>query len=235
MMDDNVYRRAAMIVSSLDRQAADEVLDRLPPEQSQAIRRELIALDECDHAERDRAIDDFLRTAEREEFTTLAIDFNDDLSPKAAAAPSRPESPRPASSLQDLLRQSDETIAAALVHERASVGAALLNAIPGRRAASILGRLPVKQQSRIVAVLNLGVSARPEVLEVVADAICDKQAQLATSDKLGMHHHDALQAIFDQLSPEERARMLDDLEHENPLLAQRLRASQAKGATDCYC
>ena len=56
----NAYRQAALLIAQLDRHAADELLDRLSPEQSQAIRDEVLRLEELNDDECELAIDCFL-------------------------------------------------------------------------------------------------------------------------------------------------------------------------------
>ena len=60
----NGFRRAAMIIASLDRQAADELLDRLPDGQAAAIRNEILTMPESDTDERQAVIRDFLHPAD---------------------------------------------------------------------------------------------------------------------------------------------------------------------------
>jgi flagellar motor switch protein FliG len=229
-METDAYRRAAIVVASLERQSADDILERLPETQARAIRDELVLLDELIPSERDDAIREFLETRPSDH---VSVD---------AEIPRELESLNPASqltagplvgnsSLDDLLAQDDESIALAVMHERTSVVAALLAAVPGKRAAAVLRRLPTDLQSRVVTVLNLGVASNPVAVDIIADQICDKQAELIADQRLGMHHRDALQAIFDELTPEERIEMLCDLEKENPVLAQRLTPKEMLGAT----
>ena len=234
-MDANVYRRAAMIVSSLDRQSADEVLERLPEDQSQAIRDQMISLNELSPSERDRVIDDFLRARADVDPNTRPFGHSTNSSTWSAVSQGNPAPLVTTSSFQELLLQEDDVIATAIAYERTSVVAGLLNAMPGKRAASVLRRLPVKLQSRAVAALNLGITTKQPMIDVVSDKICDKQAESNATVQLSMHHRDALQAIFDELSSEERAKMLGDLEQEHPMLAQRLRASVSFKPNDCYC
>ncbi len=226
----NAIRRAAIIVSSLDRDAADAVLDRMSEEQSRAIRDELIELDQLPEQERKGAIDEFFVAQQ----ATMELGGIATATAEPAASPMN-------ESMVDLLKYDDTVIASAVMHERASVATALLGALPGKRAAGVLRLLQPALQSRVVSLLNAGVSPHARAVDAIANQICDQRSELHFDQQLREQHQDALQAIFDELSPEERRTMLNDISQENPLLAQRLKqtgsASPIRNLAndDCYC
>lgn len=241
----NVYRRAALIVASLDRAAAQEVINRMPDEQAYAIRQELVSIQSTDTGERELEVARFLASNRAPDLANGRDDSADSFVPssslEAAISPAAnavsPEESVPAvgASLSDLLKQSDESIATHLMHERSSVVAALLSACPRNRAAGVLRELPAIVQSRVLVLLNLGVRTKSRWVEIVADVICDRHAETAPSPALNSSHQDALQAIMNELTPAEREQMLSDLEKENPMLAKRLNASTPASKQDCYC
>ena len=222
MSKNEVYRRTALILAGLDSCAIDAVIDRLPEQHAAAIRHELMTLDQLDPEEQNEAIAAFVARQETPEVANVST---------PNVAPDRLMPPA-GSALSDLLAQNDEAIAMHLYHERSSIAAALVNAFPKDRAAGTLRHLPAAMRSRVLIQLNLGVQTKSHVVEMLADRICDRQAYL-DQGKLNASHQDALQAIMDELSPEERLQMLKDLEKENPLLARRLNPNRSRD--DCYC
>jgi flagellar motor switch protein FliG len=60
-LQESGVRKAAILVASLDRTLADAMLEQLPPEQSQQVRRAAASLGRIDPAEQQRIIDEFLR------------------------------------------------------------------------------------------------------------------------------------------------------------------------------
>ncbi|HID74770.1 MAG TPA: hypothetical protein EYP56_02090, partial [Planctomycetaceae bacterium] len=54
-------RKAAILITALDRHAADRLLEGMRPEEAQRVRDAVFELGEVDPAERRRVIDEFLR------------------------------------------------------------------------------------------------------------------------------------------------------------------------------
>ena len=54
-------RKAAVLVSGLDRNTADAMLDQLTPEQARLVRQAMVDLGEIDSHEQRRVIDEFFR------------------------------------------------------------------------------------------------------------------------------------------------------------------------------
>ena len=208
MKAENHFRRAALVIAGLDRHTADEVLDRLPEGHAAAIRHEIISVLNFDSDEQQAVIRDFLHPTKEPARSEI------ETTPRSSSTPQ-------SSSLQDLLSLDNEVIASALMHERSSTVAALLASVPGTRAAMVLRLLPSAQQTRIILLLSHGIVTDEVVVNLIADLICDTHAQSHNSSP-GMRHQDALQAILNALSPQERFEMLRRLEPENPVLAHRL-------------
>lgn len=237
----NAYRRAAIVVSSLDRNAADDLLERLPADQARAIRDELVLLDDPNQDEQLHAIEDYLQptsivdepafgdsTSECDDMVASQTDAADSFVTHAATPV-----------LTELLAQSDESIADALKYERASVVSALLHSLPQKRAAGILRQLHPQLQWRVMSNLNQGQRSSLHLIEIIADRICEKQAT-RIDPKANESQEDALKAIFSELSLDEQREMLRSLAVENPMLAQRLvpklPSTASNAATrDCYC
>lgn len=233
-MRHDAYRRAAIIIASLDREAADEVIDRMPDDQARAIRNELVAIQSLNAGEQEAEIQAFLASGNSGASEQLGIPMSR-LAPTEWSEPILRSSLEANSSLHDLLQHSDDQIAVNVMHERTSVVAAMACALPNDRAAGVLRLLPAKLQSRVLEQLNLGICTDPSVVDVIADRVCDRQAETDSSPRLNTGHQDALQAIMNELSSAERRQMIRDLERENPMLAQRLQAKCSTKSHDCYC
>lgn len=233
----NVYRRAAIVVASLDRDAADALLDRMPEDRAQAIRDAIMQLDidVLRKEEKESAIGEFLvslRSPDEADETLIGS-----YPGVASASDTRSPVDTRGEPLCDLLKHDDHMIATSIMHERTSVIAALLGAMPGKRAAGILKLLAADSRAQVLSALNLCVKPHAEAVEVIADRICDRHSNLQPEPTVGMQHHDALRAIFDELDPAERQRMLADIGPRNPMLAQRLSQSSqiSPKQNDCYC
>lgn len=227
----NVYRRAAIVVASLERGMADDLLERMPDEQSRAIRDELVLIEELNREEQNAVISEYLNAPS---------ESNSPLDSQALwNSPSAPNVEKSVDAgsevLNELLEQSDVTIANAITHERSSVVSALLHRLPEKRAAGILRQLHPSLQWRVLSNLNQGRMVAVEIVEVIADRICEQQATRRSDTSESEAHRDALQAIFNELSRDEQREMLRSLAAENPLLAQRLVPAEPASQQDCYC
>ena len=60
-LDNAGVRKAAILVASLERSAADALLDQLEPQQADLVRQAVMALDEIETEERQRVLDEFCR------------------------------------------------------------------------------------------------------------------------------------------------------------------------------
>lgn len=233
-MCEDPIRRAAMVVANLDTRAADELLDRMPEEQATAIRSEILAMSETDYSRQENVLRDFLHPPASADTTLAEKGY---CRPPASTSTSNAASPALdglSPSVQDLMRLDNEEIVMSIAHERAPLIASLLAGIPGPRAASMLRLLPESLQSRVLLLLSRGIAVQDDVIDEVAEFICDCSAASARHPTPGMRHQDALQAILDAMGPQERLEMLRSLEAENPLLARRL-AETGGSIADCYC
>ncbi len=229
----NTYRQAALVVVNLDRNAADALLDRLPPTQAQAVRDEILLLEELSDSETHQAIDSFLSSSASPSpadcETEVSSSSND-------AIPCPKETFVGSSTVNELLQNEDTKIAEVLRHERAAIVAAMLRCLPQSRAANLLRLLPTNFRVRVFAQLNSCQSAPEKLVDVVADRICEQLASvLDVTDQV-----DALLGIFKELPADEQKEMLVSLESEDPNLARKL-LSVARGIVgdltlqDCYC
>ena len=169
------YRRAAIVVASLDRASADSLLERMPEERARAIRDEIMRLDELPTPERQATIDAFLVTQHTDANPDLSIDSvmiataaTEELTPDQSGENAVEQT----NTITELLNHDDESIASEILHERTSVIAALLSFVPGKRGAAILRLLPSERQAQIVRCLNAGVAPGGVAISLIAEQIC---------------------------------------------------------------
>ena len=210
-----------MVIASLDRKAADTMLQRLPSNQADAIRRAIMSLSDLDHREQQAAIRDFLtqpvgKDQAKQPAERAVVDDRPISEPVRSASPA----------VQELQTLSDDAIAEGIYHERIATICAVVAVLPGRRAARIIRQLDPEKQPRVLNALGQGIVPNAPAVEVAARHIADHYAQSA---KLGLQHRDALQAILDEVGAEEQQKMLEDLARTNPLLAKRLGWQQYAG------
>ena len=214
----NAFRQAALVVAKLDRDAADDLLERMPDEHARAIRDELAFIDDADANDAEHVIEDFLETAVSCEEAVLDVETE-----RLATFPIPTQSS--STSLEELTRYDDAKIAEAIRYERATIVAALLRSMPQKRAANVLQLLPPSTQWLVLNHLNRGQLASVAVVEVIADRICELLSPVRVESV--EPQIDALFGIFRELDASEQNSMLQSLEMEQPMLAQRLRASIA--------
>lgn len=232
-------RQAALVLARLDRDSRDAVLHRMPESQAQQIRDALVALEGADHPEQDAAIRRFLAMQNLAPASLTELGRADFEPNNVSLTSERTNTSENLSrSICDLLDHSNQALARTIAHERASTIAALLSAIPGDRAAAILRLLGAETRTRVLGILDAGIQANPKAIEAVAEWICDHLVESSLEPTVSLRHRSALKAILDEFTADERQQMLDDLEHENPLLARRLAEETAAKSSlpgDCYC
>ena len=246
------YQQAALLIAKLDRQSADELLERMPSDQSQAIRNAVLELEEFNDSECDQAIVDFLdenddepiEQVPAEDIERHTFDAGTHIESSAAAVVTLdPECSQhsdagsdrstadavPSSfcstSLEEMLQHDDMAIAHVIQHERSSIVAALLRSTPQKRAANLLRLLNAELQTRVLSHLHVSQHVSPETVEIIADCICDQLASDATTEA---ERIDGLLGIFRELPEGEQEVMLQSLQRENPVLAQRLMTAVPK-------
>ena len=82
-------RKAALLIASLDRDTADNLIERMPAEQAAMVRAVLADLEHIDATEQDAAIDDFLENSPSS-------------TARAALGKARDEQPRVAQNLEKM-------------------------------------------------------------------------------------------------------------------------------------
>ncbi|NQT13842.1 MAG: hypothetical protein HQ582_13900 [Planctomycetes bacterium] len=175
----NGIRKAAILVASLDRSAADRLLDQFEPAQAQQIRQLTIELDPIDPEEQRQVVDEFLRmrpiVPERQ---PSGIELDGSLAQKLSFSPGKlsaadareadTSSKRPFRFLHDT---EGEKLARLLARERPQTIALVLAHLPPDQAGHVLVRLSAAQQVDVVRRLVDIEEAEPEILREVERAL----------------------------------------------------------------
>jgi flagellar motor switch protein FliG len=171
-------RKAAILVAALDQHAADSLLTQLGPERAQLVRQTVMALDDIDHHERQRVIDEFRRIGPMLpgqsppgiELDNLSASQQTSFGKRNAA-----ESPYGATDAEaddarpfDFLQETEEEkLAHLLGSERPQTIALVLSHLPAQRAGEVLARFDASLQVEVVRRLVDHENANPEVLREI--------------------------------------------------------------------
>ena len=173
-------RKAAVLVASLDRDAADVVMNQMTPLQARLVRRAMVELGSIDPAEQNDVIEDFFRTAPRVAKDDLeGIELGDQLLDGSNTPNTQRESERTpreensrSGSLHFLKHTPIDPLAPLLERERPQTIAVVLSHLSPEGAATLLGRLPealqVEVTHRMIELDNIDRAALAALEEGVA-------------------------------------------------------------------
>jgi flagellar motor switch protein FliG len=153
-------RKVALLVASLDRDAADRLLDQLPADRAQAVRHAVFGLVHVDRGEQQSVIRDFLNEDSREhaESAIVAIPMPESTTRPArrrAAARSTlqataPGEGEPETGARPIERASERLIAECLSDEMPQTIAVALAQLPTERASEVVAHLPATLQTQVL-------------------------------------------------------------------------------------
>ena len=147
-------RKAAILVASLDREAADIVMSQMTPLQARLVRRAMVELGSPDPVEQNDVIEDFFRTAPRVRRDDLdGIELGDEMLPNVTHHVPEPHAQEIASSnnrpLHFLKDAAVDPLVPLLERERPQTIAVVLSHLAPANSAQLLGRLPAAQQVEV--------------------------------------------------------------------------------------
>lgn len=188
-------RKIAVLVSTLDQQAADELLQRLPQEQAAAVRNLLVNLDEVSQAEQERIAREFLHgggvTAPAE---SSGVELDESLAEKLAspggysdhlARDSEPVRPP----FQFLRDAATDAIAKHLAHEGPQIAALVVAHLPPEQAADLIAHFEPTRQTEVlrrVAELDLAESEAIRDVEQHLESLLSEEIRLAKNRETGL-------------------------------------------------
>ena len=221
-MESETLRKAAIVVASLERPAADALLESLPAEQAGRIRHIIVTLPDVSISEEMAALQDFLA----ESFPDAGelggeplgakepeVDGGAGLSaPHAAATPEQP-----AWAVLD-----DETLAGYLQHERETTVAVILNQLPHVRAGHLLNLLSAPKQPRILRAMTQVTPVDSSILDEINRELTSwcKQSPGSPRNEADTIRH--VRVVLDGVEGPSRAQILAELASSDTVLAKRL-------------
>lgn len=205
MMSPETMRKAAILVSALDREAADSLLDQFESPVAETIRSAVMSLDGVASSEERHAISEFLGQCPATSGDSC------DTEPRASV----------------LDRASERLIADCLCDELPQTIAVALSQLPTRRASEVVGHLPAHVQAQVLERL---VEYAPSASLELADIRDEFQQWLNHQIERSVHLTDLaarLATILDATSSGTRQRILANVSNSDARLAQELRCRLA--------
>jgi flagellar motor switch protein FliG len=214
-------RWVAIVVASLDRDGADQLLERLPDAQAEVVRNAILSLDDLQPDEEAEVIEGFLQDR-------LPACETDDPQPVDALLRDVPEDERPriddppAESAPPWQALSDEQLADFLQHERAATIAVILHRVDFERAASIVNLLPCQQQAPVLRALSKAGVPGAGVLDAVQSELSVYAARLRVSASENESRVARVRSLLSKIDQPSRQAMLSQLAGGDLILARRL-------------
>ena len=244
------YRQVAIVVSSLDRDTADQVLEQMSEEEASAVRRAILSLDEISAEEQTLALNEFLRRSGKSmevstsRFTSrrgaldsgvqLDIDFAVETGAEvrqtiAALGVETPSVARPAfACLQGV---DGAWLAQRLGLEHPQTIAVVVSHLSQTEAARLLGALPPDRQADVIRRLadldEMDLESLREIESclstTLAESLRDRQRRKAGVSNVA--------AILHAADPQTRHQLVKQLRLSDQQLADQLRQTSAPPAT----
>jgi len=182
----SAIRKAAILVSCLDRAQADALLDGMPEEQARQVREALLRLEDVDADERDEVIQEFvmrggsraLPSSRASDGVELAAGLAEQIARGTPAEAPRTVEPRhaaPAGKPFEFLEAADsDRLAMFLRDERPQTVALVLSYLPADQSAQVAAALPALFQAEVLRRLSDLDEASPEVLSEVEQALRER-------------------------------------------------------------
>ncbi|MCX7426546.1 MAG: hypothetical protein NTW96_13100 [Planctomycetia bacterium] len=227
------FRKAAILVAALDRAAADEVLDRMGPDQAQRVRQTILELGPVDPEEQRHIVDEFLRVGPMVPRQPSGIELDGHLarrladgSYREAEAPGAPGGGEPARPFRFLRQAQCDQIARLLVGERPQTIALVLSHLAEEQAGRVLVLLAPAMQVEVVRRLVDLQETDPEVLREVERALQSRLAQRVPMQRRRVAGASAVSGILRASEKSVGRRILDNLAAHDERLAEQF-ASEA--------
>jgi flagellar motor switch protein FliG len=226
-LDTHGIRKAAILVASLDRAAADRLLDRIDPAEARQIRQTTMELDAVDPQEQRRVIDEFLRGRPAHPDEPLpGIELDDGLAqrvfaqPGAVAGETQPVGGPPFRFLHDA---EGEKLVSLLASERPQTIALVLAHLPPDQAGNVLAGLSPPVQVDVLRRLVQLEETEPEILQEVERALESRLSKQVLTQRRRVAGLAAVAGILDASDRRVGRQILGNLATHDQSLAQRLR------------
>ncbi|MCC6125580.1 MAG: hypothetical protein IT426_11500 [Pirellulales bacterium] len=224
---DDGIRKAAILVASLDRDAADAVLELLGTERARQVRQAVVAMEDIPAAEQERVLDEFARMrpgnpAREMSGVELAGRLAEEIGWGAANFAER-EAKEPSGRPFVRLHEAEgEKLARLLGGERPQTIALVLSHLPSRQAGGILVRFPADQQVEIVRRLVDLEETDPAILREVEKALESRLSRQVRMQRRRVAGIEALSGIIEESSSDVSLKILDNISVGDRQLARKL-------------
>jgi flagellar motor switch protein FliG len=236
-MKNDMLRRAAVLVSSLDTATADALLDQLPEEDAARVRRLVVEIEEVDADEQRAVLDDFRRgrrqpsagrdARHRRHDSNAGVELDPGLARRLSqrdyagdATTAGGSEERPFRFLQ---AARSEKLSPLLTGEHPQTIAVVVSHLPDDRAAALLATLEGELQADVLRRLISLDQADPEMLREVERGLESRMLEHALVERRREAGFDAVERILDAATPAARRTILSNLAVRDEALASRLR------------
>lgn len=225
-------RKAAILVSSLDAQTADQILEQMPEEQAGQVRRMMVELGDVDPREQQRVIDEFFRhgsapAAPADDDSQGGVELAPDLARRLEQA-SRPaprlfEHDAVEQAVREapfrFLREADAArLTPFLAGEHPQTIALVISHLPPERAAAVLAALDGTLQADVLRRLTNLDETDPEIMREVERGLESKILEQARGERRRAAGLIAAADILDAAEPAAKRTLLANLaRHDRPL------------------
>jgi flagellar motor switch protein FliG len=221
-------RKAAIFVASLDRAAADAVLEHLGPMQAQLVRQAVVALDSIPADEQDDVIEEFYeletrRTGPMPEGIELGGRLAREIASPRSSMNTEREAFSPSSPPFVRLRDAEgEKLARLLAAERPQTIALVLSHLPPRQAGCLLARLQPRLQVEVIQRFVDLEETDPIILREVEQSLEARLSQQVRMQRKRVAGLEAVNGILESTDGEVRLQIIKNLSAGDRDLAERL-------------
>jgi len=234
MNDENTnLRKAAILLAALNSKTADEMLEKLDPEQEQRLRLSIVELGDVDPQEQRRVVDEFMRvcpmTSEKQppgvELSGRPAEPEASQPPWAGDEPNEESSATASRPFRFLHEAETDRLARVLTDERPQTIAMVLSHLPAEQSADVLARFQAAQQVEVIQRLVDLEETDPEILREVEEALQPRFAEQLSNQRRRVAGLAAVNDILKASQPRVGRQIVDNLATRDQALAARLAPS----------
>ena len=212
----DAIRKAAILISTLERQVADALLDQMSEEQATLIRRAAFELEQIDTIEQERVIAEFLGSSSAAPPPPLKA------TQQKHEPPRQQTRPRSSSPFRFLHQTDCRQIVAFLEGEHPQTVAVIVSHLPAERAMALVASLPNALQAEVIRRLVDLDETDPEILAEVEQGLEDRIARHLQMQQRRTAGIKAVVNILAAAEPDVERQILANLARHAPELARQL-------------
>ncbi|MEC9001936.1 MAG: FliG C-terminal domain-containing protein [Planctomycetota bacterium] len=221
-------RKAAVLITALDQETADQLLDQMTPEQAQLVRNAALDLGEISRLETSQVIEEFLQSnspasgVEIDPSLADKLTGTDDLVDVDPGLPAEPEQP-----FRFLHEAEPETLSDLLRWEHPQTIAVVLSHLPPSQGMQVLVHFTDSLQNQILQRMIGLENTNPKVIHNIEQELERLFARKIHSRSESAAGLLAVQAIFKQADAHHRQQLLKNMSSQD---RQRLLGNQSSGS-----